>query len=56
MTPQGVLWEVHQEYGVLGLFLQAVQSLYKRSESLVHIGSCKSDSFSVRVAPDRAAL
>ena len=48
-VPLGVLWAVLQEYGVLGLLLWAVQSLYKRSESLVHISGCQSDAFSVRV-------
>ena len=48
-VPQGVLWEVLQEYGVLGPLLQAVQSLFKQSESLVRFPSCKWDSFSVRV-------
>ena len=48
-VPQGVLSEVLREYGVLGPLLQAVQSLYKWSKSLVCIVGCKSDSFSVRV-------
>ena len=46
--PWGVLWGVLQEYGVLGPLSRAAQSLYKWSESLAHIASCKSDSFSVR--------
>ena len=35
--------------GVLDPLRRAVQSLYKRSESLVCIAGCKSDLFSVRI-------
>ena len=48
-VPRGVLWGVLRGYGVLGPLLRAVQSLYKRSESLVRIAGCKSDSFPVGV-------
>ena len=48
-VPRGVLWGVLRGYGVLGPLLQAVQSLYKRSESLIRIAGCKSDLFSVGV-------
>ncbi|KAK3554788.1 hypothetical protein QTP70_033482 [Hemibagrus guttatus] len=44
-----ILWEVLWEYGVHGPLLRAVQSLYNRSRSLVHIASCKSDLFPVHV-------
>ena len=49
MEQDRVLWGVLQEYGVLGLLLWAVQSLYKQSESLVCIVGCKLGLFSVRV-------
>ncbi|KAK3527908.1 hypothetical protein QTP86_011240 [Hemibagrus guttatus] len=45
----GILWEVLWEYGVHGLLLRAVRSLYNRSRSLVRIASCKSDLFPVHV-------
>ena len=36
---------VLQEYGVDGLLLRAIQSLYCQSQSLVHIGGSKPDQF-----------
>ncbi|KAK3514900.1 hypothetical protein QTP70_034583, partial [Hemibagrus guttatus] len=48
-VPRGILWEVLWEYGVRGLLLRAVRSLYNRSRSLVRIASCKSDLFPVHV-------
>ncbi|KAK3543034.1 hypothetical protein QTP70_008748 [Hemibagrus guttatus] len=48
-VPRDILWEVLWEYGVRGPLLRAVQSLYNRSRSLVHIASCKSDLFPVHV-------
>ncbi|KAK3516360.1 hypothetical protein QTP70_009415 [Hemibagrus guttatus] len=48
-VPRGILWEVLWEYGVRGLLLRAVRSLYNRSRSLVRITSCKSDLFPVHV-------
>ncbi|KAK3548517.1 hypothetical protein QTP70_013366 [Hemibagrus guttatus] len=38
-VPHGILWEVLWEYGVRGLLLRAVRSLYNRSWSLVRIAS-----------------
>lgn len=46
-VPRGVLWDVFREYGVDGLM--TIQSLYCRSQSLVHLASSKSDSLPVRV-------
>ena len=46
---RGVLWGVLREYGVTGLLIQAVRSLYDRCQSLVCIAGNKSDSFPVRV-------
>ena len=43
------LWGMLQEYGVLGLFLWAIQSLYKQIKSLVHNAGRKLDLFLVRV-------
>ena len=34
-VPQGILWGVLQDYGVPGLLLRAIQSLYNQSESYV---------------------
>ncbi|KAK3534231.1 hypothetical protein QTP86_007026 [Hemibagrus guttatus] len=48
-VPRGILWEVLWEYGVHGLLLTAVWSLYNQSRSLVRIASCKSDLFPVHV-------
>uniref|UniRef100_A0A8C6LXR3 Reverse transcriptase domain-containing protein n=1 Tax=Nothobranchius furzeri TaxID=105023 RepID=A0A8C6LXR3_NOTFU len=47
--PRGTLWGTLQEYGVGGLLLRAIQSLYQRSVSLVRIAGSKSDLFQVRV-------
>uniref|UniRef100_A0A8C6NUK4 Reverse transcriptase domain-containing protein n=1 Tax=Nothobranchius furzeri TaxID=105023 RepID=A0A8C6NUK4_NOTFU len=44
-VPRGTL----QEYGVGGLLLRAIQSLYQRSVSLVRIAGSKSDLFPVKV-------
>ena len=41
----GVLWGVHQEYGILGLLPWATQSLYERGKSLVNIAGSKLDLF-----------
>ncbi|KAK3533231.1 hypothetical protein QTP70_013673 [Hemibagrus guttatus] len=38
-VPRAILWEVLWEYGVRGLLLRAVRSLYNRSRSLVRIAS-----------------
>ncbi|TWW74459.1 R2 Retrovirus-related Pol polyprotein from type I retrotransposable element [Takifugu flavidus] len=46
---RSILWGVCQEYGVDGTLIRAVQSLYRRSRSLVRIAGCKSDLFPVRV-------
>ncbi|TWW59885.1 hypothetical protein D4764_06G0014150 [Takifugu flavidus] len=48
-VPRSILWGVLREYGVDGPLIRAVQSLYRRSRSLVPIAGCKSDSFPVRV-------
>ena len=48
-VPQGFLWGVLWEYGVDGLLLRAIQSLYCRNKSLFCISSCKSDPFPVKV-------
>ncbi|KAK3520189.1 hypothetical protein QTP70_017925 [Hemibagrus guttatus] len=48
-VPHGILWEVLWEYGVRGLLLRAVWSLYNQSRSLVRIASCKTDLFPVHV-------
>uniref|UniRef100_A0AAR2LJT3 Reverse transcriptase domain-containing protein n=1 Tax=Pygocentrus nattereri TaxID=42514 RepID=A0AAR2LJT3_PYGNA len=48
-VPRDILWEVLWEYGVPGLLLRAIQSLYSRSESCVRILGIKSDSFRVSV-------
>ncbi|KAL6482070.1 hypothetical protein MHYP_G00101500 [Metynnis hypsauchen] len=48
-VPRDILWEVLQEYGVPGLLLRAVRSLYSRSESCVRILNIKSDPFNVSV-------
>ena len=48
-VPRGILWGVLQEYGVDGPLLRAIQSLYRRSESLVRVAGSKSDLFPVRV-------
>ncbi|TWW62299.1 hypothetical protein D4764_04G0009460 [Takifugu flavidus] len=48
-VPRSMLWGVLQEYGVDGPLIRAVQSLYRRSRSLVQIAGCKSDSLPVRV-------
>ena len=48
-VPRGILWGVLREYGVDGPLLRAIQSLYRRSLSLVRVAGCKSDSFPVRV-------
>ena len=48
-VPQSILWGVLREYGVDGLLLRAIRSLYHRSQSLVRIASSKSDPFPVRV-------
>ncbi|TWW54874.1 hypothetical protein D4764_0244430, partial [Takifugu flavidus] len=44
-VPQGVLYGVLREYGVSGLLIRAVRSLYDRCQSLIR----KSNSFLVRV-------
>ena len=46
---RGILWEVLREYGVDGSLLGAIQSLYRRSMSLVHVAGNKSDLFPVGV-------
>uniref|UniRef100_A0A669C5T3 Reverse transcriptase domain-containing protein n=1 Tax=Oreochromis niloticus TaxID=8128 RepID=A0A669C5T3_ORENI len=46
-VPRGVLCGVLWEYGVSGPLLQAIQSLYNRCKSLVHIAGNKSNSFPV---------
>ncbi|TWW76577.1 R2DM Retrovirus-related Pol polyprotein from type II retrotransposable element [Takifugu flavidus] len=48
-VPRSILWGVLREYGVDGPLIRAVQSLYRRSRSLVRIAGCKSDLFTVRV-------
>ena len=48
-VPRGILWGVLREYGVDGPLLVAIQSLYRRSLSLVRIAGNKSDLFPVRV-------
>lgn len=48
-APQGIVWEVLREYGVLGSLLRATRSLYTRSESCVRILSIKSSSLKVGV-------
>ncbi|TWW66932.1 hypothetical protein D4764_20G0009640 [Takifugu flavidus] len=48
-APRSILWGVLREYGVEDPWIRAIQSLYRRSRSLVWIASCKSDSFPVRV-------
>uniref|UniRef100_A0A8C6KM13 Reverse transcriptase domain-containing protein n=1 Tax=Nothobranchius furzeri TaxID=105023 RepID=A0A8C6KM13_NOTFU len=48
-VPRGTLWGTLQEYGVGGLLLRAIQSLYQRSLSLVRIAGSKSDLFPLRV-------
>merc|ERR1712035_15213 len=47
--PRGILWGVLREYGVGGPLLRAIQSLYRRSISLVRVAGNKSDRFRVRV-------
>ncbi|TWW71230.1 hypothetical protein D4764_17G0007130 [Takifugu flavidus] len=46
---RSILWGVLQEYGVDGPLIRTIQSLYRRSRSLVRIAGCKSGSFPVRV-------
>ena len=48
-VPRGILWGVLQEYGVDGALLRAIQSLYRRSVSLVRVSGSKSDLFPVGV-------
>ncbi|MDG2555341.1 reverse transcriptase domain-containing protein [Vibrio parahaemolyticus] len=48
-VPRGILWGVLREYGVGGPLLRAIQSLYRRSMSLVRVAGSKSDLFPVRV-------
>uniref|UniRef100_A0A8C9TUR8 Reverse transcriptase domain-containing protein n=1 Tax=Scleropages formosus TaxID=113540 RepID=A0A8C9TUR8_SCLFO len=48
-VPRGILWEVLRNYGVQGLLLRAVRSLYDQSRSLVCLASSKSDLFPVHV-------
>ncbi|KAF7658853.1 hypothetical protein LDENG_00007090, partial [Lucifuga dentata] len=48
-VPQGVLWGVLREYGVLGSLTQAIRSLYNQSQSCVRILGTKSDLFPVGV-------
>lgn len=48
-VPRGILWEVLRDFGVQGLLLRAVRSLYDRSRSLVRIAGRKSDMFPVHV-------
>ncbi len=48
-APWGVLWGVQREYGVQGLSLRAIWSLYSLSESCVCILGTKSNMFSVGV-------
>ena len=45
---QSVLWAGFQKYGVDGLLLWAIQSLYCGSQSFVFIAGSKSDPFPVR--------
>ena len=47
-VPENLLWEVLKEYGVDGLLLWAIRSLYRQSQSLVRIAGIKSDPFPVR--------
>ena len=48
-VPRGILWGVLQEYGVDGPLLRAIQSLYRRSVSLVRVAGNKSELFPVGV-------
>ena len=48
-VPRGILWGVLREYGVDGSLLRAIQSLYRRSASLVRVAGSKSDLFPVGV-------
>ncbi|TWW81188.1 hypothetical protein D4764_01G0010030 [Takifugu flavidus] len=50
-VPRSILWGVLREYGVEGLLIRAIQSLYQRSRSVVRIAGCKSNSFPVRAGP-----
>ncbi len=49
LVPQGVLWGVLREYGVLGPLLRTIWSLYNQSESCVRILGTKSNTFLVNV-------
>uniref|UniRef100_A0A3B4CQ51 Reverse transcriptase domain-containing protein n=1 Tax=Pygocentrus nattereri TaxID=42514 RepID=A0A3B4CQ51_PYGNA len=48
-VPRDILWEVLREYGVPGLLLRDIRSLYSQSEICVLILNIKSDPFSVNV-------
>ena len=48
-VPKSVLRGLLREYGLDGFLLQAIQSLYCRSRSLVRIAGNKSDPFPVRI-------
>ena len=48
-VPRGVLWGVLWEYGVRGVLLRAIQSLYTQSESCFRVLGHKSVSFPVGV-------
>lgn len=54
--PRGILCGVLQEYGVDVPLLRAIQSLYRRCESLVHVARSKSDLFLLRVAHRRLVI
>ncbi len=49
MFPGGSCGGVLQEYGVLGLLLRAIRSLYNQSESCIRIPCTESSMFSVGV-------
>jgi len=44
-----IMWGILREYGVPGPLVRAIRSLYKQSESYVHILGTKSSTFSVGV-------
>jgi len=48
-VPRDLLWDTLLEYGIGGVLLAAIQSLYERCCSCVRVGGVKSEMFGVRV-------